>query len=54
MPFHGLFAALCLCPDLFDLQVYLDVVNIDIDPNVELFQHLPAGIGRMLLSHGGS
>jgi hypothetical protein len=46
MPFHGLFAAL-----LLDLQVYLDVVNIDIDPNVELFQHLSLQVLDACSSH---
>ncbi|OAX33742.1 hypothetical protein K503DRAFT_869357 [Rhizopogon vinicolor AM-OR11-026] len=36
---RGLFAALRLCPDLHTLQIYLDAVNIDIDPEAELFQH---------------
>ncbi|OJA20588.1 hypothetical protein AZE42_05379 [Rhizopogon vesiculosus] len=37
--FRGLFAALRLCPNLLNLQIYLDAVNIDIDPEAELFQH---------------
>ncbi|KAG2148768.1 hypothetical protein DEU56DRAFT_926316 [Suillus clintonianus] len=37
--FHGLFAALCQCPDLETLRVLIDTVNIDIDPNAEPIQH---------------
>lgn len=37
--FRGLFAALRRCPQLRALHVDLDVVNIDIDPKAESFQH---------------
>ncbi|KAG1813457.1 hypothetical protein EV424DRAFT_1557555 [Suillus variegatus] len=37
--FRGLFAALRLCPHLQDLQVSVDARNIDIEPEVESFQH---------------
>ncbi|KAG0694958.1 hypothetical protein DFH29DRAFT_295474 [Suillus ampliporus] len=37
--FRGLFAALRLCPHLHTLQVLIDAVNIDIDPEAESFQH---------------
>ncbi|KAG1813456.1 hypothetical protein EV424DRAFT_57966 [Suillus variegatus] len=37
--FRGLFAALRLCPQLQDLQVLVDARNIDIEPEVESFQH---------------
>ncbi|OJA11047.1 hypothetical protein AZE42_07187 [Rhizopogon vesiculosus] len=37
--FHGLFAALLLCPRLHTLQVSMDAANIDIDPKAESFQH---------------
>jgi len=39
LTFRGLFAALRLCPHLHTLQVLVDAVNIDIDPNTESFQH---------------
>jgi hypothetical protein len=35
VPFRGLFAALRRCPQLRALNVELDVVKIDIDPNIE-------------------
>lgn len=37
--FGGLFAALRQCPHLHTLLVDVDVVNIDIDPKAESFQH---------------
>ncbi|KAG1842120.1 hypothetical protein C8R48DRAFT_41887 [Suillus tomentosus] len=37
--FRGLFAALRLCPHLQELQVSVDARNIDIEPEVESFQH---------------
>ncbi|KAG1722212.1 uncharacterized protein EDB91DRAFT_1174964 [Suillus paluster] len=37
--FRGLFAALRLRPQLEDLQISIDTVNIDIDPEAESFQH---------------
>ncbi|KAG0694957.1 hypothetical protein DFH29DRAFT_295466 [Suillus ampliporus] len=37
--FHGLFAALRLCPHLHTLHVSVDAVNFDIDPEAESFQH---------------
>ncbi|KAG1750769.1 hypothetical protein EDB19DRAFT_1904167 [Suillus lakei] len=37
--FRGLFAALRLCPHLQTLQLHIDAVNIDIDPDNESFQH---------------
>ncbi|KAG0694959.1 hypothetical protein DFH29DRAFT_1072659 [Suillus ampliporus] len=37
--FHGLFAALRLCPHLHTLHISMDTVNIDIDPTAESFQH---------------
>ncbi|KAG2082843.1 uncharacterized protein F5147DRAFT_208103 [Suillus discolor] len=39
LTFRGLFAALRLSPQLQDLQVSVDVRNIDIEPEVESFQH---------------
>ncbi|KAG1724868.1 hypothetical protein EDB19DRAFT_293754 [Suillus lakei] len=36
---RGLFAALRLCPHLHTLLVGVDVMNIDIDPKAESFQH---------------
>ncbi|KAG2052525.1 hypothetical protein BDR06DRAFT_1009386 [Suillus hirtellus] len=39
LTFRGLFAALRLCPQLQDLQVSVDARNIDIEPEVESFQH---------------
>ncbi|KAG2082842.1 uncharacterized protein F5147DRAFT_783158 [Suillus discolor] len=39
LTFRGLFAALRLCPQLQDLQVSIDARNIDIEPEVESFQH---------------
>lgn len=37
--FRGFFAALSQCPYLHTLHVELDVVNIDINPRAESFQH---------------
>ncbi|KAG1733809.1 hypothetical protein EDB19DRAFT_1191312 [Suillus lakei] len=37
--FRGLFAALRLCPHLHRLEIFMDAVNIDIDPEAESFQH---------------
>jgi hypothetical protein len=37
--FRGLFTALRLCPDLHHLRLSIDVRNIDVDPEVESFQH---------------
>ncbi|KAG1733820.1 hypothetical protein EDB19DRAFT_2041103 [Suillus lakei] len=37
--FRGLFAALRLCPHLHTLAIFMDAVNIDIDPKAESFQH---------------
>ncbi|KAG1733822.1 hypothetical protein EDB19DRAFT_1911383 [Suillus lakei] len=37
--FRGLFAALRLCPHLHTLGIFMDAVNIDIDPTAESFQH---------------
>jgi len=37
--FRGLFAALRLCPQLDTLQLPIDTVNIDINPEAESFQH---------------
>lgn len=37
--FRGLFAALRRCPQLRTLNIELDVVNIDIDPKADSFQH---------------
>jgi hypothetical protein len=37
--FRGLFAALRLCPHLHNLRIYIDAVNIDIDPEAQSFQH---------------
>ncbi|KAG1781629.1 hypothetical protein EV702DRAFT_1275777 [Suillus placidus] len=37
--FRGLFAALRRCPHLETLQLHIDAVNIDIDPETESFQH---------------
>ncbi|KAG1750767.1 hypothetical protein EDB19DRAFT_1350237 [Suillus lakei] len=37
--FRGLFDALRLCPDLDSLQLHIDAINIDIDPETESFQH---------------
>jgi hypothetical protein len=37
--FRGLFAALRQCPQLHALNIELDLVNIDIDPKAESFQH---------------
>lgn len=37
--FRGLFAALRRCPQLHALNIELDLVNIDIDPKAESFQH---------------
>ncbi|KAG1810470.1 uncharacterized protein HD556DRAFT_55854 [Suillus plorans] len=39
LTFRGLFAALRLCPQLQELQVSVDARNIDIEPEVESFQH---------------
>lgn len=39
LTFRGLFAALRLCPQLQDLQVSVDARNINIEPEVESFQH---------------
>ncbi|KAG1781537.1 hypothetical protein EV702DRAFT_1275702 [Suillus placidus] len=37
--FRGFFDGLRLCPDLDSLQLHVDAVNIDIDPETESFQH---------------
>lgn len=37
--FRGLFAALRRCPHLYILALPIDAVNIDVDPEVESFQH---------------
>ncbi|KAG2121774.1 hypothetical protein BD769DRAFT_1476847 [Suillus cothurnatus] len=37
--FRGIFAALRQCPHLQWLQISMDTVNIDIDPDTESFQH---------------
>jgi hypothetical protein len=37
--FRGLFDGLRLCPHLDSLQLHIDAVNIDIDPETESFQH---------------
>ncbi|OAX36031.1 hypothetical protein K503DRAFT_330903 [Rhizopogon vinicolor AM-OR11-026] len=37
--FRGLFTALRSCPHLCNLRIYMDAVNIDIDPESESFQH---------------
>ncbi|OJA11448.1 hypothetical protein AZE42_08842 [Rhizopogon vesiculosus] len=37
--FRGLFAALRRCPHLHTLALPIDAVNIDVDPEVESFQH---------------
>jgi hypothetical protein len=37
--FRGLFAALRRCPHLHTLVLSIDAVNIDVDPEVESFQH---------------
>ncbi|KAG1733818.1 hypothetical protein EDB19DRAFT_2041102 [Suillus lakei] len=37
--FRGIFAALRLCPHLHRLEIFMDAVNIDIDPTAESFQH---------------
>lgn len=37
--FRGLFAALRLCPHLHTLRIFMDLVDIDIDPTTESFQH---------------
>ncbi|OJA13880.1 hypothetical protein AZE42_05404 [Rhizopogon vesiculosus] len=37
--FHGLFAALRLCPHLHTLCVYMDAARIDINPEADSFQH---------------
>ncbi|KAJ8597189.1 hypothetical protein M405DRAFT_928250 [Rhizopogon salebrosus TDB-379] len=37
--FRGLFAGLRLCPDLHTLCLDMDAINIDIDPEIESFQH---------------
>lgn len=37
--FRGLFDGLRLCPHLDSLQLHLDAVHIDIDPETESFQH---------------
>ncbi|KAG2119356.1 hypothetical protein DEU56DRAFT_123352 [Suillus clintonianus] len=37
--FRGLFAALRQCPHLRRLELWIDAVNIDVDPTAESFQH---------------
>jgi hypothetical protein len=37
--FGGLFAGLRLCPNLHTLCLDMDAINIDIDPEIESFQH---------------
>ncbi|KAG1873129.1 hypothetical protein F4604DRAFT_1925623 [Suillus subluteus] len=37
--FRGLLAALRQCPHLHSLQISMDIVNIDIDPETESFRH---------------
>ncbi|KAG2110870.1 uncharacterized protein F5147DRAFT_760081 [Suillus discolor] len=37
--FRGLFDGLRLCPHLDSLQLHIDAINIDIDPETESFQH---------------
>jgi len=37
--FCRLFAALCLCPCLQTLQIFVDAVYINIDPTTESFEH---------------
>ncbi|OAX35227.1 hypothetical protein K503DRAFT_802985 [Rhizopogon vinicolor AM-OR11-026] len=62
--FRGLFAALRRCPHLHTLVLPIDAVNIDVDPEVESFQHTslrylnvsnsdvmdPAAVARMIFS----
>ncbi|KAG1742801.1 hypothetical protein EDB19DRAFT_1700420 [Suillus lakei] len=37
--FRGLLAALRLCPHLDTLRIFMDAVNVDIDPTTESFQN---------------
>jgi hypothetical protein len=37
--FRGLFTALRKCPHLHNLRIFMDTVDIDIDPKAESFQH---------------
>jgi len=51
--FRGLFAALRLRPRLHALKVDIDAVNIDIDLEVESFQHTSLQILYVGSSHVG-
>jgi len=42
--FCRLFAGLRLCPHLHALRVFMDAVNVDIDPKAGSFHHPPTNI----------
>jgi hypothetical protein len=49
--FRGLFSALRLCPNLHSLTIPMDAMNIDIDPEVESFQHTSLRLWDMCHNH---